>query len=455
MPTPRIGILGLSFAITSCLSLKQNPKSATANLEIIENTSCISELGQSIWDSAGKLKSSKLYPASRTVANEVAGPTVIVRGPAIAEAMKRELSQAESEILLSFYDIEVNSWMAAQIKEGIEAAIARNPQIRVYVKLNANTNAGETLIPAEERIYKLFDYKKNIEVSAHFNGIDFADVNHSKYIVIDQHTVIMTDTNLQANADPVAQGGLEWYQLALVARGDVAKGLRNDFLDAWNNFNDGTKSPLGEYTGTTRASSGCTHIMLVPKAAGADSTGYDFYQSALFFARNNVHIITPNLNSVQIRDELKSLMGPRVKQNPEYRIKVILSKKFNDLPLQVPGFGGTNQQFLDRWQQMVNDDSELLDETKQNMLCGLEVRWFAETAGQEVDGNVQYASHAKFLSVDGKAMILGSFNLDEQTFKRSREMALLVDDAATTAAFDAEFVRIWERSVPVDTGCRR
>jgi phosphatidylserine/phosphatidylglycerophosphate/cardiolipin synthase-like enzyme len=43
-------------------------------------------------------------------------------------------------------------------------------------------------------------------------------------------------------------------------------------------------------------------------------------------------------------------------------------------------------------------------------------------------------------------MVLGSQNLDTQSFDHSREAGVAIDDPATTTAFDALHGRIWSRS---------
>ena len=77
--------------------------------------------------------------------------------------------------------------------------------------------------------------------------------------------------------------------------------------------------------------------------------------------------------------------------------------------------------------------------------CRLHVRWYAREASVAIDGNGPGASHAKWASADGRAMILGSQNLDTQSWHESREVNVLVDDASATTAFDGMFAREWDR----------
>src|SRR5262249_15248426 len=70
-------------------------------------------------------------------------------------------------------------------------------------------------------------------------------------------------------------------------------------------------------------------------------------------------------------------------------------------------------------------------------------RWFARD-GVVVEGNGIGASHAKWASADGSVMVLGSQNLDSQSWKRARERGVAIDDPATTQKFDTLFDQIFD-----------
>ena len=64
------------------------------------------------------------------------------------------------------------------------------------------------------------------------------------------------------------------------------------------------------------------------------------------------------------------------------------------------------------------------------------------------------ASHAKYTSVDDEIAIVGTANMDTQSWNKSREVNVVVDDAPTVAAWDAAlFEADFERAVPVEQ-CR-
>jgi len=80
----------------------------------------------------------------------------------------------------------------------------------------------------------------------------------------------------------------------------------------------------------------------------------------------------------------------------------------------------------------------------------MHVRWFAseDNPGAPVEGTyVDHASHAKYASADSQVMVLGSQNMDTQSWQTSRELSVAIDDPGVTEAFDSAFQTVWERSV--------
>lgn len=68
-------------------------------------------------------------------------------------------------------------------------------------------------------------------------------------------------------------------------------------------------------------------------------------------------------------------------------------------------------------------------------------------AGLEVlqDGN-PYLMHHKVFIVDGKTVILGSFNFSQSAENENDENLLIIDDASLAQAFEAEFMRVYEQA---------
>ncbi len=90
------------------------------------------------------------------------------------------------------------------------------------------------------------------------------------------------------------------------------------------------------------------------------------------------------------------------------------------------------------------------------------MRWYSRKldgvtpveGGLDPEAGVNGPSHIKYSSYDGQLAIVGSANLDNQSFSRSREVNVVIDDPATVAAWDARlFGAEHAGAVPVDA-CR-
>jgi phosphatidylserine/phosphatidylglycerophosphate/cardiolipin synthase-like enzyme len=58
------------------------------------------------------------------------------------------------------------------------------------------------------------------------------------------------------------------------------------------------------------------------------------------------------------------------------------------------------------------------------------------------------ANHAKFISADGEVAIIGSGNMDQMSWKHSRELNILIDDAASAGKLDAiVFEPYWKNGI--------
>ena len=81
----------------------------------------------------------------------------------------------------------------------------------------------------------------------------------------------------------------------------------------------------------------------------------------------------------------------------------------------------------------------------------LKVRWHSHDGKEPVVGNGPRASHAKYASIDGILAIVGSTNMDTQSWNFSRELDVVVDDAQTTASWDRQiFLANFAKAIPAD-----
>jgi len=262
-------------------------------------------------------------------------------------------------------------------------------------------------------------------------------INHDKAIVVDSERAIIGNINMEAHADPVSVNpDGDWYQLAVGVDGDIAKQIESEITGAWQHhtFVGAASPPLNMTLPAPRpaADGACTPMLPLGRAAGEgdDASANRGFVALFTSARRTLRVITPDLNAPAARSALAA-----ASKNADVRI--IVSQGFLDGREAL--LGGTNAKNV---ATLAAQASQLGDP------CKLHVRWYGspEHPGLPVVGDGRRASHAKLASADGQATIVGSQNMDVQSWANSQELNVLIDDAATTQAFDAEFDRAWARS---------
>jgi len=164
-----------------------------------------------------------------------------------------------------------------------------------------------------------------------------------------------------------------------------------------------------------------------------DPQGHAYF-AAIDGAQRSIRIMTPNLNYAPL---MKALL--RAAQRG-VQVQLLVSLGFNRDAENRPLQGGCNEKSA-HWLEREAREQEV------PVGC-LDVRWYAHDGVVAVDGSGANAMHAKYLSVDDQVVLVGSTNLDTQSLLHSREFDFLVDDTATTRAWDAQvFLPAWRRSV--------
>jgi phosphatidylserine/phosphatidylglycerophosphate/cardiolipin synthase-like enzyme len=197
------------------------------------------------------------------------------------------------------------------------------------------------------------------------------------------------------------------------------------------------------------APSTCLPMMITSRRSDADPTSNrtDNTQDQGFLAAwgaatSHIHVQTPNLND----DAAKAALLTAVKRG--VRVDVILSKGFNEESEALPGQGGGNEMNV----RMLYDD--LAAAGIADACDRLRIRWYSRDGVRPVLDNSFYASHAKFTSIDSAVAIVGTANMDTQSWNNSREVNVVVDSADTASAWDAQlFVEEFAHAVTVDR-CR-
>lgn len=358
---------------------------------------------------------------------------------------------------------------------------ARTP---VLVRLLLNTsNSGLNGAPANKdqhglaaalQALKLDPALVRCELSVH-TGIA-TDSIHSKAMIFDGRRALMTGANMNHWDD------FDWgeHDAAFELEGEVARSLLAEFDDAWAKSRTWNLEycgyvpyplrPLPEGECVRDNKRPPSHFLppLTPPADGIPmlvagrlwslSLSQNDYGNpqdqailaALRGARRLIRIRTPNLNVKEVKDAIvDGLLG-----NPGLVVQVVLAKNYEDTGERFDG--GTNQDTVDELY------SRLAAAGVARPCARLQLRWYSDKMDgvTPVQGNldrekgVNRTSHVKYSSYDGQVAIVGSANMDNQSFSRSREVNVVIDSPAAAAAWDARlFGPEFDGAVPVDA-CR-
>ncbi len=392
--------------------------------------------------------------------HNVADPTVRIDGPQIFPAFRELIGRARHEVDLQTYVWEpdtdpVNEILAGlldlQRRKALEPAGEPPVTVRFLFDVS-DLDFGSTItaIPATWAAVQYFGIDPayiNLEIAGYHHQT-FGNL-HVKTLVVDGKKAIITGANPQAHHDYAEP----WRDAGYLISGEVASALQDDFDDAWmmgvpwTCGADGTK-PASECAGEPApiehafaaeeagrmAPDACLPMLVTERRAQPaigsnhlDSTQDQAFLAAFKTANDAIRMQTPNLND----DAAKRALLDAVERG--VRVDLVLSKGFNESTEALPGQGGSNADTVDELYDTLAAEGIPEDE-----LCSrMRIRWHGRN-GVAVEGNGVYASHAKYTSIDGAVVIVGTANMDTQSWNNSREVNVLVDDATTTRAWDEQ-----------------
>ncbi len=368
----------------------------------------------------------------------VAGP--IIGGEAFGDAVYNLVSSATQEVIVESF-ILTDTWITGRLRDAIAQL---DPSIPVYVLFTTDTNSTINLHTENGMagdVQQLLDpdSSHNVMVAAWDGRID---INHDKSIIVDRSQVLVSNINMENAADPTwaDPNGNDWYQMAMLLQGEIAGVAASEATSAWTHAGAITASQQGAATWsiptmTSPGGTGCTPMLALGRevTAGENSSADQGFAALFTNAQQVLHLQTPNLNDTGALNAL-------VQATNNVDVYVVLSKGFTGWTEDLPGEGGSN----------VDVVSDTLPDMLQNAgnPCSLHIRWYAtsDNPGVAVDGTyVTGASHAKFASADSQVAIVGSQNMDTQSWQVSREFSVAIDDATTTQTLDAAFQTVWDR----------
>jgi phosphatidylserine/phosphatidylglycerophosphate/cardiolipin synthase-like enzyme len=426
--------VALASLLSACSNASPDAATTTARVQACGE---FSPLAQAVIDGAnsGPATVSRVDWRYNTM---VAGP--IIGGQAFGDAVADLVSSATTEVIVESFILQ-DTWVAGRLRDAIAQL---DPSIPVYVlfttdtasTINLHTEGGmaDTVLAQLDP-----DSSHNVIVAAWDGRIQ---IDHDKSIIVDRATVLVSNINMETAADPTDSGGNDWYQMGMILQGEIAGVAASEATSAWAHAGAIRSSIPGNDTNTiptltAPGGTGCTPMIALTREAGEgeDASADQAFASLFTAAQQVVHVQTPNLND-------DGALAALVQATNDVDVYVVLSKGFTGWTEDIPGQGGSNVDVVeDRLPSMLADSGNP---------CNLHVRWYAtpDNPGVAVDGTyIDGASHAKFASADSQVMVLGSQNMDTQSWKTSREFSIAIDDAATTQQFDDAYQQVWDRSV--------
>ena len=297
-----------------------------------------------------------------------------------------------------------------------------------------------------------------VEVAAYDHAL--LGVLHSKTLIVDGRRAIVMGANAQKKFDAPDS----WFDAGYRFDGEMAGALREDFADAWSRgtrWTCGTRvvpggidprcmsrnQPLPPLTAAASPAHACLPMLVVttkshqtPLLNRTDNPADQALLGGFGAASRIIRAQTPALNDDAAR---AALLDAVIRRGTE--VDLVLSKGFDNASEDKLGQGGDNEKNVSRLYRAL-EQAGVRDPCSR-----LKVRWYSYDGRKPVVGNGPHASHAKYASFDGAVVIVGSSNLDTQSWNCSREIDVVVDDAATVASWDKQvFLPNFARAVPVD-----
>jgi phosphatidylserine/phosphatidylglycerophosphate/cardiolipin synthase-like enzyme len=315
---------------------------------------------------------------------------------------------------------------------GLSLGCARAVERWLFQHWEPDRSRGEA---AEQRIrvLGLDPTLVNVEV-AYYSSWLFGNF-HCKGFIKDQRTVLFTGANVQDSHDYDDP----WYEVAVLAEGDIAAVARQDYVDSWSrsyySWPLARTKPLPPVARSVARGDGSQVPMLYASRLARETflgaTGQNPWSVSLLAAIRNagtrIRLLYPNLNVSEVRRSLVDAVHRGV------RVELVLSKGFNQERLLLPFQEGTND-------AVVRDFLMCLQAQPPAKRDGgsLDLRWYSKDGRIPIEGTGKGASHAKYASFDGQVAIVGAGQPDHQSWYHSRENNVVVDCPAATRAWDAK-----------------
>ena len=461
----RFALLGIALVLGACSP--SNPTAGEDGAEVRRSAAapaCASPLFRSIHAAAIKVADKGSVPlALMTVASSIARPEAAVGEEIVWPRIADEIANAEYEVSLQTYSLTTDSEPYKHVLRGLERLAQRRQQAGakepVVVRMLVSTStvaAGSSGLPTTimPALAASLDGLHIDPVLVRFELGAFMHVGlgslHSKTVVIDGRSAAVMSGNLGKAAE---RNGAFFFE-GPVARSILAEldqGWSESYLwtcgaDRFKGLTDcSLQNALPEHRlPAVEGPSGCRPMLVATRKASANPFSNDTknpqdqaFLAAMANAKERIRVITPNLND----DAAKAGLVGAMKRGVD--VEIVLAKEYEEFTESLPGQGGTN----------LPNVKKVLEQLRAAGVASpcdrFKLRWYSSDCKVPLSGNVPGAEHLKYMSVDGQVAIVGSANMDTQSWNKEREINVAVDDAATTKAWDdGVFAKDFDSGIP-------
>ena len=359
----------------------------------------------------------------------------------INERPKELILTANNEVLIQSYKFETGSEGHYRIREALEKlrlqAETDKRSVTVNILVNTRGKVPELLLKPNEQVdlrAELPSDNEYFHVNIAYHQAEAFGSYHSKMIVVDGRSAIVrggepsrVNTSSRQNTstkEPLVETGARFS-------GPIVTEIRRDFVRAWNKNCTPNQKMDDDVTHTfnsTNNSENRIKIGYISKKANGNPLMYRdkhgpfkiAYLKALSKAKNNVKIVTPNLNDPDIIQAIAAACNRGVK------VHLLMSKTFND-PREAK-LGGTNTDGVRR----------MADQINRTMLQNLDIRWSTNQSGEVTKLQEPGGVHGKYACFDDKFVITGSSPLDLQGTMYSKEADVFFENADKAREFNQQ-----------------
>lgn len=390
--------------------------------------------------------------------------SVMKDGPEIFSRIRTLIAGAKHEVCMGWYNWTPGCEAVKELGRGLAEAsngLPSNRRLVIRLLLDAldwKTGGKFATLTSSIASWNLNPDKATIYYTLYSKSL--IGSYHTKMVVVDGRYLAITGANPEEWHHPPHK----WHDTGYVFTGTVTRAALADFDEAFFHHNVGqiwtvSSDPdagIAAYNAPNRAwiDNAPTNGNVWMLAAGRLANGNPFsnaidnpqdaaWIAAMKAATAQIDVISPNIND----DAFHRSVVDAVKRG--VKVRLITTKEFNQGTSGFLGQGGNNDEALGRLRTALRD----IDPSGQFF----EFRWFGLDGqkpevgdGKEaVNGKFSLPAHVKFMSVDRSVAIVGSGNMDTQSWNHSREFNVVIDGAANISEIQSRiFDTDWARSVP-------